>query len=162
MKRLLIAVSTLVLFSLCESSFAQDPYKANYSSDFSMGNPQNSKIILNLWKDWDDNAFDRHDYLADTIVMFFPDGSMVKGKDSALAGAKRYRGSMKSASSSVDAWMSLKSNDRNENWVAIWGTETDTWPDGKTEKRDIHEIWQINKDGKVNFMKQFTSAHGED
>jgi hypothetical protein len=94
--------------------------------------------------------------------MFFPDGSMVKGKDSALAGAKRYRGSMKSASSSVDAWMSLKSNDRNENWVAIWGTETDTWPDGKTEKRDIQEIWQINKDGKVNFMKQFTSAHGED
>lgn len=167
MKRLLISVFSLVLIFQCEENFAQKkdkmdyPYKANYSSDFSMGNSQNSKIVLDLWKDWDDNAFDRHDYMADTVVMYFPDGSMVRGKDSAMAGAKRYRGSMSGASSSVDAWMPLKSIDRNENWVAIWGTETDTFADGKTEKRDLHEIWRINKDGKVDFMKQFASAHAE-
>jgi hypothetical protein len=47
--------------------------------------------------------------------------------------------------------------DRNENWVALWGTETDTYPDGKTSKREVQEIWRINKDGKVDFMKQFSS-----
>lgn len=133
------------------------PYTANYSSKFAMGNPAHAKMILDLWKDWDDNAFDRHDYMADTLVMFFPDGTMAKGKKEALEGAKKYRGGMTSAKSSLDAWMPLRSTDKNENWVAVWGSETDTWADGKTETRDIHEIWRINKDGKVDFMKQFTA-----
>jgi hypothetical protein len=133
------------------------PYKAEYSSNFSIGNPKHSKMILELWKDWDDNAFDRHDYFADTVVMFFPDGSMIKGKDSAMAGARRYRGSMQSATSVIQAFIPLRSNDRNEDWVAVWGTETDTFADGKTQTRDLQEIWRINKDGKVAFMKQFSS-----
>jgi hypothetical protein len=171
MKRLLITIGVLVLVFLCEENFAQGkvkmkekstsatnmdyPYTANYSSNFRMGDPANSKMILNLWKDWDDNAFSRHDYMADTIVMFFPDGTMAKGKDSVMAGAKRFRGALSSANSTLDAWVPLKSVDKNENWVALWGSETDTWPDGKTEKRDVQEIWRINKDGKVDFMKQF-------
>ena len=133
------------------------PYKANYSSNFAMGNPAHAKMILNLWKDWDDNAFDRHDYMADTLVMFFPDGTMAKGKQEALDGAKKYRGGMTSAKSTLDAWMPLRSTDKKEDWVAVWGSETDTWADGKTETRDIHEIWRINKDGKVDWMKQFTA-----
>jgi len=133
------------------------PYTANYSSKFAMGNPAHAKMIVNLWKDWDDNAFDRHDYMADTIVMFFPDGTMAKGKQETMDGAKKYRGGMTSAKSSLDAWIPLRSTDKNENWVAVWGSETDTWADGKTETRDIHEIWRINKDGKVDWMKQFTA-----
>jgi hypothetical protein len=45
----------------------------------------------------------------------------------------------------------------NENWVALWGNETDVLPDGKTVSRDIQEVWRINKDGKVDFMKQYES-----
>ena len=161
MKRLLISASILLLAFLCKTNYAQQKisysYTASYSSDFKIGNPAHAKMILELWKDWDDNAFDRHNYFADTVVMFFPDGSTIKGKDSCLAGAKRYRGSMSSARSSLNAWIPLKSMDKNENWVALWGTETDTYPDGKTSKRDLHEIWRINKDGKVDFMKQFSS-----
>ncbi|MEO7294089.1 MAG: hypothetical protein ABIW34_13350 [Ginsengibacter sp.] len=133
------------------------PYTANYSSKFAMGNPAHAKMILDLWKDWDDNAFNRHDYMADTVVMFFPDGTMAKGKQQTMEGAMKYRGGMTSAKSSIDAWMPLRSTDKNEDWVAVWGSETDTWADGKTETRDIHEIWRINKDGKVDFMKQFTA-----
>ena len=186
MKQLLIAVCALLLVFLGKESFAQEkvkakenktkmkdgnakmktkstmdnityPYTANYSSNFKIGNPAQAKMILDLWKDWDDNAFDRHDYMADTVVMFFPDGSMVKGKDSSKAGAMKYRGAMSSATSTLDAWIPLQSVDRNQNWVAVWGSETDTWPDGKTETREIHEIWRFNKDGKVDFMKQFAS-----
>ena len=161
MKRLLISCILLSGF-LFETGYAQQkmsyPYTANYSSDFKIGNPAYSKMILELWKDWDDNAFDRHDYFADTVVMFLPDGSVVKGKDSCLAGAKRYRGAMSTATSTLDAWTPLKSVDRNEDWVAVWGAETDTYPDGKKDTRDLHEIWRINKNGKVDFMKQFASA----
>lgn len=170
----------LLLICLCNESFAQEttkvkddmgkmkkkgmsmdnisyPYTANYSSDFVIGKPEQAKMILDLWKDWDDNLLDRHDYMSDTLVMYFSDGSMMKGKDSCLAAAKRFRGSLTSATSSLDAWIPLRSVDRNQDWVALWGSETDVLPDGKTSKRDVQEIWRINKDGKVVFMKQFAS-----
>lgn len=180
MKRLLVIMCALALVFVCKESVAQKkmkaerasmkekgmdkisyPYTAMYSSDFKIGNPMNSKMILDLWKDWDDNAFDRHNYFADTAVIYFPDGNVVKGKDSLLAGAMRYRGSLSSAKSTLEAWVPLKSVDKDQNWVALWGAETDTWPDGKTETRDIHEIWRFNKDGKVDFMKQFAAKPAE-
>jgi hypothetical protein len=134
------------------------PYTAGYSSNFVMGNPAHARMVLDLWKDWDDNAFDRHDYFADTVVMYLPDGSVVKGKAANLEGAKKYRGSMTSAKSTIDAWIPLRSVDKKEDWVALWGTETDTWPDGKTETRNIQEVWRINRDGKVDLMRQFTGV----
>ena len=134
------------------------PYTADYSSNFAIGNPAHSKMILELLKDWDDNAFDRHiNYFSDTVKMYFPDGSVVKGKDSALAGAKRFRGSMSTATSNVHAWIPLKSVDKNEDWVAVWGTEVDTYPDGKTDSRDLQEVWRLNKDGKIDLLRQFAS-----
>lgn len=180
MKRLLIPIWILLLICLCNKSFAQEktkekddmgkmkkkgmsmdntsyPYTANYSSNFAIGKPEQAKMILDLWKDWDDNLLDRHDYMADTLVMFFSDGTMMKGKDSCLAAAKRFRGSLTSATSSLDAWIPLRSLDRNQDWVALWGSETDVFPDGKTTKRDVQEIWRINQDGKVVFMKQYAS-----
>jgi hypothetical protein len=160
MKRQQILLMVLFFILVSNQSFAQEkyPYTATYSSKFAIGNPAHAKMILELWKDWDDNALERHNYFADTVVMYFPDGGMAKGKDSCMAGAKRFRGSMTAAKSELQAWTPLKSVDRNEDWVAVWGTETDTYADGKTEKRDLHEIWRINKAGKVDFMKQFASA----
>ena len=64
------------------------PYTANYSSDFKMGNPAHAKMILELWKDWDDNAFDRHNYFADTGFLFFRGGGG-RGKGFGLGGAKK-------------------------------------------------------------------------
>ncbi len=134
-------------------------YTPTYSSNFVIGNPAHSKMIVDLWKDWDDNAFDRHDYYADDLMMILPDGTVMKGKAANIEGAKKYRSGLTSSRSTIDAWVPLKSTDRNENWVAMWGTETNTWPDGKVEVRDIHEIWRINKDGKVDMMRQYGAQH---
>ncbi len=134
------------------------PYTASYSSDFKIGNPANSKMILDLWKDYDDNSFDRHaDWFADTVVMFFPDGSNLRGKDAILAAVKNARSSFSNVTDKLVAWVPLKSVNTNENWVALWGNETDVTSDGKTVSRDIQEVWRINKDGKVDYMKQFES-----
>src|SRR6185312_16787883 len=116
MKRLLVTMCVLSLVFVAKESIAQEnPYTANYSSDFQIGDAANSKMILELWKDYDDNAFDRHNYFADTVVMFFPDGSMAKGKDSVLAGAKRFRGALSGSTSTLTVWIPLKCVDRNEN-----------------------------------------------
>lgn len=137
------------------------PYKATYSSEFQIGNPEYGKIILNMWKDWDDNMFDRHSgAFADTVSINLPNGQVIKGRDSVIAGAKKHRGSMASAKSVVHAWIPLKSIDKNENWVAIWGTEEDSWKDGKKTSTSYHEIWRFNKDGKIDLMMQFEAKPG--
>lgn len=133
------------------------PYTANYSSKFRMGDARHANMILSLWKDYDDNDFERHaDWFADTVTMILPSGDVIKGKEAALKGVKQYRSSITSVKSMVDAWIPLYSIDRNENWVAIWGTEEDTDASGKMTSTELQEIWRINKDGKVDFMKQFS------
>jgi len=136
-----------------------NPYTASYSSNFVMGNPAYSKMVVDMWKDWDDNAFERHDYYADSLMMVMPDGTVMRGKAANLQGEKQFRSTLKSSNSTIETMLPFRSADRNEDWVAIWGTETSTWPDGKVEKRDIHELWRFNKDGKVDLMRQFQAKH---
>ncbi len=143
-----------------KSAMAKDmkaPYKALYSSDFEMGDPAKSMLVLEMWKDYDDNAFDRHaDMFADSVVVFLSDGEVLRGKESMLTGVKTYRSTIDSVRSDVHAWMSLKSKDRNEDVVAVWGTENDTWKDGKKTANHLHEVWFFNKDGKVSAIRQFS------
>jgi hypothetical protein len=162
MKKLFPAFATLLLAGFFNDCYAQSsPYVAAYSSNFKIGNTAYSTKVLELWKDWDDNTFDKHDYFADTVVMYLPDGMVVKGKAESIDGAKKYRGGMTSAKSIVHAWVPLYSNDAKQDAGCIWGTETDTWPDGKVETRDLHEVWWFNKDGKVSTIRQWTSKFGQ-
>jgi hypothetical protein len=162
MKQLLALVATLLCVAFFTDCFAQSsPYTATYSSSFKIGKPTYSTMILNLWKDWDDNTFDRHDYFADTVVMYLPDGTVVHGKAASLEGAKKYRGTMASCKSMVHGWVPLTSIDQNEDAVCVWGTEVDTFADGKVERRDLHEVWWFNKEGKIARMRQWAAAFGQ-
>ncbi|MCU7550319.1 hypothetical protein OCK74_14450 [Chitinophagaceae bacterium LB-8] len=138
------------------------PYTAEYSSKFMPGNPAHGKLILDIWKDWDDNVTDRHaDMFADTVFMMFPNGQSVKGRDSAMYLAKKFRGSLASSKSTIEAWMPTKSIDRNEDWVLVWGREEDTDMNSNKTTVLLHEIWRINKDGKIDFMRQYMSKPTE-
>lgn len=164
MKRSTIAWATLCCCFFAAAGMAQAakaPYTAAYSSSFKLGNPAYSAIILNMWKDWDDNDFTRHDYMSDTVTLWLPDGQVIHGKAAALEGAKKFRGGMKSCSSVVHAWVPLKATDKGDDLVCIWGTETDTYADGKVDVRELHEVWWFNKDGKLSGMRQFTAKFGQ-
>ncbi|MBA2328167.1 MAG: hypothetical protein H0V91_00960 [Flavisolibacter sp.] len=132
------------------------PYTAEYSSQFVPGNPQHAKLILDMWKLWDDNQIDmQNDWIADTILLQLPDGQVISGKDNFMKESKTYRNMFSTMKSSVETWIPLRSVDRNENWVAIWGREAATNNTGVTTTNMIHEIWRINKDGKIDFMRQY-------
>ncbi|MEO6734480.1 MAG: hypothetical protein ABIN01_24890 [Ferruginibacter sp.] len=166
MKKLLISISALILLAFFNECIAQAtpkesmPYKATVSSSFTIGKAAYSKMILDLWKDWDDNNFERHDYIADSLVMMFPDGMVVKGKQQNQEAAKKYRSKFTTVKSVVHAWVPLSSTDTKEDAVCIWGTEEDTLPDGKVEKNDLHEVWWFNKDGKIIRMRQWAAKFG--
>ena len=158
MKKLLVSLSALLVFTFFNECFAQD---AVDDAQFAIGKPAYAKMVRELWKDFDDNNFDRHDYMADTVIMMFPDGTVSKGKVANLAEVKKYRGSLKSVKSTIFACVSLTHPVRKEEAVCIWGQEEDTTADGKIEKKDLHEVWWFNKDGKVSRMMQWTAKFAE-
>jgi hypothetical protein len=133
------------------------PYTANYSSKFEIGNPQYAKIILDLYKDWDNNTLENSkNSFADVDSLIFADGSMIAGsRDSVYEAIKKIRNTMGILKNEVDAWVPLKSTDRNENWVAVWTKETITAANGKKNSTYLQETWRINKDGKVDLVFQF-------
>jgi len=131
-----------------------------YSSDFAVGSSQHSQMILDLWKDFDENTIDesKADF-ADSVTMMTSDGTIMSGlKDSMLNNMKAYRDMFTKVNSTVKAIMPAHSNNKNENWVLIWGTEHRTTKDNKEDSVHLQETWRINKNGKVDLMMQYARA----
>lgn len=133
------------------------PYDVQYSSKFEMGDANQAKTILDLWKDWDNgNLSNSKASFADSVEMHFATGEMMHAhKDTVIATAQKIRDGLSSSVSTVDAVVPLKSTDKNENWVAVWGKEVDTHKDGKVDSTYLQETWRFNKDGKVDLLYQY-------
>ena len=132
------------------------PYKPLYSSSFSIGSSADAKVVLDLWKAYEENRLqDTKDLWADTVTMEFADGFKLRmGRDSLIAGGVADRAQYSSVIDSVQAWIPLHSTDKNENWVGIWATEYTVTTKGKKDTVDIHEIWQL-KNSKITYMAQY-------
>lgn len=134
------------------------PYTAEYSSKFTMGNQEHARMVLSMWKDYDNNTIDRSaSMLADTIMIQAADGQVIRGKDSVMMAFKQMRNQYTNVKSTVEAWIPMHSTDRNEDWVLIWGTEEDTNASGTKTTNVIHELWRVNRDGKIDFWRQYTA-----
>jgi hypothetical protein len=134
-------------------------YTPSYSNSFEMGDPKNADIVMQLYKDWDDGTPNIHKELfADTVQMSLSDGSVTKGpKDSALANGAAYRDLFKEVKTTVHSVFPTKSTDKNENWVCIWAKEVHTEKaSGKTDSVELQEAWRFDKDGKVNWILQYS------
>ena len=174
MKKILLLLTAASIFAACNNDKKQDaatsstdtkkevvlPFTAAYSSSFEMGNPQYSAMILQgSWKDWQENKLDNmKNWIADTIIAFHSDNTMVRGLDSMMARWKRGRADYTSVIDSVDAVIPVYSTDKKENWVLVWAREINTNSKGKTDTSALMETWRINKDGKADMLLQFDRA----
>lgn len=132
------------------------PYVATYSSHFEMGNPAFAKTVLDLWKGYDENNWEVFSgVFADTAMAVLADGTTIKGKEDLLKFVKDYRSRFSSVKSTVTAWLAVRSVDRKEDLVSIWGREEDTHPDGKVTTVVLNEVWRFNKEGKVDMVRTF-------
>lgn len=171
MQKILIVVLSVVLFSChaedkkepdskgaAPEASASLPYTATYSSKFEMGNAKNAEAILAAWKSWDDGDLKTSRKLfADTMHFYLRDGSQMHGAtDSTMAGAQAFRSSFAAVKSTVHLYVPLKSTDKNESWVCIWGTEVSTDKQGKVDSVGLQETWRFNKDGKIDLLYQFS------
>lgn len=174
MKQMLLIFMGIALFSACkdsststESKPAGDstvstpakalPLTASYSSSFKMGNDDYSAMIVQgSWKDWQNNTMDNmKSWVADTIVAFQSDNTMIKGVDSLQAHWKKGRAKYTKVIDTVNAVAPIYSTDKNQNWVLVWATEINTDNKGKTDTEALMETWRINKDGKADLLLQY-------
>jgi hypothetical protein len=137
------------------------PFEIGYSTQFEFIDPEKSKMVLDLWKDYDNNTLDNaKDKFADTVRMIFAGMEMRASRDSIIAATKESRNSYSSVESKVDVVMAVKSTDKKDDWVLVWGDEIHTDKNNKTDTVAMHEVWQLNKEGKVVFMQQYISKKG--
>jgi len=173
MKKILLLLTATALFAACNNETKSDstgstdstsakssvmmPYTASYSSSFKMGNPAYAAMIeQGSWKDWEMNTMDNmKSWVADTILAFHSDNTMVKGVDSLQARWKRGRAGYTSVIDTINASMAMYSTDKNENWVLMWATEINTDTRGKIDTMALMETWRINKDGKADRLYQY-------
>ena len=135
-------------------------YDPSYSTSFEMGNPAYSEMIVQgSWKDWEDNNLDNMaNWVSDTITAIHSDNDVVYGLDSLMARWKKARSEYTSSVPTVNAVMSVRSTDRNEDWVLVWATSIDTKTDGAIDTVALMETWRINAAGKADMLLQFDRA----
>lgn len=133
------------------------PYKAEYSSDFKMGDPNHSKLVLNFFRAWEENRMDdMKPMLTDSVWVEFSDGNKFNGTaDSLIKTGKEFRANFSSVRSVVDAWMPVHSNDKNADYVLVWGKDYNTDKKGKTDSTRGHSYWEI-KNNKISGWSEFT------
>lgn len=175
MKRLIIFLAVVgpAVFQSCQDNVASMksgttdststadvtyPYDVPMSK-FKIGDANHSKMLLELWKDWDNGNLQNHkDYFADSLALFVVDGPpMIGPRDTVLAHAQNYRNSFSSVKSSVQVVLPVYNIDSSQNWVGVWGNEVHTDKNGKTDSVYLHEVWRLNKDNKFDLMYQYDS-----
>ncbi len=172
MQKTIIAVFAIILFS-CKAedkkesdtkgpvkgsqSDSSSLYPATYSSKFEMGDAKNVDALKTVWKAWDDGDLKAgRKHFADSMHFYLRDGNTMEGKtDSIMTGAQSFRDMYTTVKSTVHAILPLKSTDKNEHWVCVWGTEVSTDKQGKSDSVGLQETWRFNKDGKIDLMYQF-------
>ena len=171
MQKIILFIFVVIVFTACKSDEAKVDsmstkdsannetylYTATYSSKFEIGESKHSQTILKMWKAWDNGDLNSvKDMFADSVVMRLGNGFEDRGtRDSILAHAMLYRNTLDSVTSKVIAFVPLKSTDKDENWVGVWGTGVSKYKSGKVDSVHLHEIWRLDKNGKVNFMEQY-------
>ena len=140
-----------------ESAVITYPYKADYSSDFSMGDANHAKIVLDLYKMWEDGRVDDFkSVLADSVSIDFPDGNKFKDNtaDSMINFAKQFRKALSSVKLTFDGLMPVHANYAKEDYVFVWYREYETDMKGKVDSTRGHAFFQI-KNNKIRSWSEF-------
>lgn len=175
MKKILAAILAIVIFACNSSNSASEektvPAEATastptnlhgftpvYSASFVTDSAANTETVLALWQEFKDGDLSKSgQHFADTISFFLADGSSMTGpKDTLIQAMQQYRNTIKKLETQVEAVFAVKSTDKDEHWVAIWGVEFQTNSKGKTDTVSLQETWGFNKAGKVSLMFQAT------
>jgi ketosteroid isomerase-like protein len=94
--------------------------------------------------------------LTDSVWVEFSDGNKFNGTaDSLIKTGKEFRASIASVRTAIDAFMPIHLNDKNEDYVLVWGRDYNTSKTGKVDSTTGHSYWQI-KNNKISGWAEFS------
>lgn len=129
---------------------SNEPYKA-LVKNVAFGNSAYSQMALQFWKDYDMNTLENSmANFSDNCKVYIADGTIVNGKENWYKALTAYRNGFSNVNSNALVCTTLKSPDNPDYEVTvIWGTSKETKNDGSVQNIYVHEIFTINKDGKI-------------
>jgi len=171
MKKILYLCAAIALFASCkggtstggaantDSAAAKKDslpmaYKASYSSSFTISdNAKNEQLVLQSYKDWEDNTLKNGStYLGDTVTMDFANGKhLTAPRDGIIKEWQNFRDSLSSVKLDIVAVTNLHSTDKNTDWVGVWYKETDTYKTGKVDSAFYQDDNNV-KNGKMVYI----------
>lgn len=175
MKQILITFFAVLIFTACNNSTKESavkdsttkavtiampylPYPIGYASNFEIADNKYSKIVLDLWKSYENNDLKSTEAFADTMTLQFANGALIKKqKDSMNVMIAAQRSKFASVTSSIDVIVALKPKGKDVIWVCVWGKEVDVMKDGKKDSLLLNENWMFNKDGKIAMMHSYNA-----
>ncbi len=172
MKKALYLFAAIALFASCKSGTSTDgaaaksdsaaakkdslpmAYKASYSSSFTISdNAKNEQLVLQSYKDWEDNKIQNGSaYLGDTVAMDFANGRhLVAPRDAVMKEWQNFRDSLSNIKLDINAVVNLHSTDKNTDWVCVWYREIDTYKTGKVDSAFYQDDNNV-KNGKLVYI----------
>lgn len=148
----MVSTSNNAALMMPEGSMAYTP---SYSSQFAFGNQALAKTVMDLYKDYETNKFALADAFADSVAIVMPDGQMVAGQKDVGEHFKQGR-TMAPADMkfNIHAVIPLRSVDKNEDWVLVWG-DAGPEPGKPGTVTGFNHIWRFDNDGNVAYLRMF-------
>jgi len=176
MKRLLIVLFATSVLVACSNDKKTDetsakpeekkesvaiayPYTAAFSSDLSIGDANHAKMVLDLYKMWEDGKVDDFKTLmGDSVSIDFPDGNKYKDNkvDSMISFARQVRSTFSSVKLAFDGWMPIHANDIKEDFVLVWEKDYNTDKQNKVDSIAYQNVYQI-KNNKIAYWAEYQS-----
>ncbi|MFN2456894.1 MAG: hypothetical protein ABR502_01725 [Chitinophagaceae bacterium] len=166
MKKFLFLLITATIFLACNNDATNNtesvsgdtannnqqvnlPYTVEKTPDWERGDANNVAIAMNTLRAFEVNDLNAlQQYLADTLEFYYDNMSFKGSRDSLIKFFTGFRNSINSMNVKMHDYESVKSKNRNEEWVGLWYTETVTDKKGKTDSSMVMDDIKI-VNGKV-------------
>jgi len=131
-------------------------YKATISPDFSIGNADYAKIVLDYFKMWEDGKIeDMKSLLSDSVFIEGPDGFKCDiTVDSCINLLKEARANYKSQKIEVDTWVPVHHKETSDDYLLVWFKDVWTTANEKADSSRYHAYFHI-KDNKMRGWSEF-------
>ena len=129
-----------------------------------MGDHENTRLALRMYKAWDSGSIkDMESLLDDSMTMELPDGRRYSGgKEKMLAELVKSRQQYMYAQNDILAAFPLVNTDNNDQWVNVLVYNKWKYKDGVRDSMLYHDLWKITN-GKISHLislEQLPSRRG--
>ncbi len=134
------------------------PFPATLTDDWTIGDPEKIRVILNMYKNLEaDSAYDAIKLnMADTITNLSFDDKETKLTPELFVGeAKKFRRGFKKLNEEFKSYVCLHSEKLDIDQVILWVKETGVSKAGVVESSMYQEDWRFNSDGKIFYRGIF-------